>query len=183
MKLILLLGIAITAAATAHAAGKLIHADADVTFVVPSNSPAQYERTGEYGVLHYAGRFPLKGHYVYGYVTENPEEDVHFGELELEFTVSQSTAERLPYWTDGSPVREITIRNAERFARDVVGPANIAKLKAHRIERVSGTATIVVDQFETSVECDHQTSSARFVRAVLVPERVAEKRLASASGC
>ena len=183
MKVLLLLLFVATAAVAANAAGHLIHADAGVTFVVPSQSPVRYERTGKYGVVHYAGRFPLTGNYVYGYVTENPEEDVHFGDLELTFTVSQSAAERLPYWTDREPVREIAIRNSERFAKDVVGQKNIDLLRAHRIERVRGTATIVVDQFRTSVECDHQTSSARFVRSILAPKNVADRQLADVPGC
>lgn len=183
MKYCLLLALSVGIAGAAQPSDTVIKVTDEISYVIPRGSPVRYERTGEFYTVEYKGNFPLTGHYSYGYVTDNPADDATYGELQLLFTVSPASAARLPYWQRDRPVREIYIRNPDRFVQIVVGPYNLEKLRRREIKQINGVITIVVDKFETSIDCDHQTSSAEFVSVHGKPDRKVASVVAGGITC
>ena len=161
---------------------QFVHVSKEVDYVVPADSPVKFQSIGKYDTVTYAGQFLLTGRYTYGFVPDNPEEGVQ-NQLELTFTLSKHDAGKLPYWIRDRPIREIDIRNPDQFARKVIGQENLARLKAKKILQVSGIATIEVRGLQTTIECDHQSTSVEFVaRHRTEVRKVAMLRLEE-SGC
>lgn len=83
----------------------------------------------------------------------------------------------LPYWRErweGGP-KEIYLDNGWTFARAVVGKAELQKLQNENYA-ARGRATIIVDEYQTSIECDRASYSARFVSVVDRSVQVAANR-------
>ena len=122
------------------------------------------------GRLTLTGAYELKGYGDDAYVTLWPD--------------SKSQA-ALPYWRDwweGAPT-EIYLDNGWAFAQTVVGKNQLRKLKADDQHAVRGKITIIVDQYETSIECDHATYSARFVSVVGSTIQLAANQPEEQEGC
>lgn len=84
----------------------------------------------------------------------------------------------LPYWRnwwEGRPT-EIFLENGWAFALAVVGKNELRKLKADTKHSVRGQLTIVVEGYETSIDCDVAHYSARFVSVVNPSIQVAANR-------
>lgn len=66
----------------------------------------------------------------------------------------------------------IVITNGAAFARAVLTKSQRSRLTRKGATYASGNATIVVDRFEASIECDAPNFTARFV-SVVRPDRIA----------
>ena len=74
----------------------------------------------------------------------------------------------MPQWRgrwEGGPTH-LYIHNGWDFAQAAVPKSELEKLKADDQHRVRGQITVVVDDYETAVECDRAHYSARFVSIV-----------------
>jgi len=136
--------------------------DQDEALVVPAGSPVQFRGFDKHGVAHFSGRFVLTGSFAYGcrIDCEGPAKDAFF---RFDFVPDPALAARLPHWK----VRDHDIRiNVSRYSplvRQIATRRQQADIKAQRIPDIQGRITIMVDQFETAIECDSASFSARFV--------------------
>jgi hypothetical protein len=175
---------AMTFVASALAAGSTkIKDNEDVTFIVPAGSPVGKAKIGEYGVVEYEGRIMVSGKYEYGYSTDDSEEADNYGEKYLSFTLDKQTVAKLPYWSrDGQDTNELGLMNPEDFAKAVI-PANLlARLNTRKIKSVNGTATIWIEDFQTSVECDHDNFYAKF-SSLVNRNQIASNEFAENESC
>ena len=169
-KLVAILGAFCLAAAPALATAQtpaptviLLHPGLDPpaseAIVIPAGSPVKlvaFPRDHE-STAKFSGRFELTGTYqVEGY-----------GEDALvTLWPDKASLARLPYWNDRGGAEELYLANGWAFAEAVVARGELKKLKAETVESVSGRATIIADDYETSIECDVAHFSARFVSLV-----------------
>ncbi len=174
--------IAFTTSAIASESMKVKAMD-DVTYVIPPNSPVGKATVKEYDVVEYAGRIMVSGKYEYGYATNDPTDEDNYGSKFLTFTLDESSILKLPYWSrDGQVADDLEINNPEDFARALISEEQQADLEARKIMSISGTAIILIDRFQTHVECDHQYDTADFLSFV-DKNYTASRALAEGYGC
>ena len=104
------------------------------------------------GRMELTGTYELKGYGEDAWVTLWPD---------------RKSLAAMPYWHDWweGPPTEISFENGWAFAQAVVGENQLHKLKAEdHSER--GTITVIVDNYDISIECDRAYYSARFVAVV-----------------
>jgi hypothetical protein len=123
------------------------------------------------------------GTYHYGYLSNNPEADSEFGVLELYFVPDKEVAIRLPYWAQRRHVHEMRFRNDADFVKAMISPKAIRELKEKKIFSVSGRATIVVADYQISVECDYPTYSVSFAAVERPGILLASHALVEQFGC
>jgi hypothetical protein len=105
----------------------------------------------------FRGRFTLSGMYkVEGYGQDTL----------LTMWPDKKSRDSLPHWEDRDVPEELGISNAAAFARAVVPRDKLHKLKTGILPSVRGHVTIIADQYETSIDCDVVSASARFVSVV-----------------
>jgi hypothetical protein len=144
------------------ASSEKVHVADGVDYTVPLNSPVKFASTGQYDVASFSGRFLMSGSYHYGYIT-NDRRAEDYGDLELYFLPDNRLAMRLPYWAQRHPVREVRFRNERAFVMAVVPSKERDALKRRKILSTSGRATVVVEAYQASIECDYPTYSVMFV--------------------
>jgi hypothetical protein len=105
----------------------------------------------------FRGRFTLSGLYkVEG-----------FGEQSsLTIWPDRKSRDMLPHWQDRDVPEEMDISHAWAFAQAVIPKDELQKLKTGKLSSVRGHVTIIADQYETSIDCDVVSASARFVSVV-----------------
>ena len=133
--------------------------------VIPAGSPLRLASTHETDIqARFLGRFTLSG----AYRIEGSGE-----EMSLSFWPDGKSRAALPHWEEREVPEEMYISNASAFIQAVVSKDQLAKLEAKAVEAVSGEVTIVADSYETSIECDATSASARFVSVVKRPVQIA----------
>jgi hypothetical protein len=126
---------------------------------MPANSPVQFLSVDEYGTdIKFKGQFTLSGTYRYGYFRD----DVN-GDPDLSFMPDKSIAATLPYWQGREQVDTIIFSNPEKFVKDVIPSASLKKLKNKSALSLTGRITILVDQYEASIDCDVPAYSVNFI--------------------
>jgi len=136
--------------------------------IIPLDSPVKFRGFDENGIAHFSGRFVLDGQfYVEGCSEPCPgaaEEDLGvsvFPDPDLEA--------RLPHWKVHN--NDIALDLSEkRLMNLITGPRQRAALLAGKASDIRGRIAIVVDEFETGIECDSAYFSARFVRIARAPK-------------
>jgi len=134
--------------------------------VVPAASPvrmASFPRGPESNAA-FRGRFTLTGNYE----LSGSGEDAY-----ITFWPDEKSRTALPYWRLRGGPKTIYLSNGWAFAQAVVPKAELQKLKADTDFAVRGQVTIVADDYQTSIECDVASFSARFVSVVEAPVRIA----------
>ena len=105
----------------------------------------------------FRGRFTLSGLYkVEGYGKDTA----------LTFWPDRKTRNMLPHWRGRDVPEDMDISAAWAFARAVVPKDKLQRLKSGKLKSVTGRVTIVADDYQTSIECDTVSASARFVSVV-----------------
>ncbi|WP_445145233.1 hypothetical protein [Dyella sp. Tek66A03] len=140
-----------------------VHAENGLDYSIPSSSPVKFLAVGEYGKVSFQGRFVMSGTYHYGYITNDPDADSDYGALELYFVPDRAIAARLPYWAQRGRVHEIWFRNQEAFVRSVISSEVIEALKQRKTMSANGRASVVVERYQASVECDYPSYTVSFV--------------------
>jgi hypothetical protein len=113
------------------------------------------------GRLTLTGAYEVKGYGEDAWVTLRPD---------------PKSLATLPQWRERweGPLQELYVANGWAFAEAVLPKDELEKLKDESYS-VRGQATVVVDDYETSVECDHAHYSARFVSVVNFAVDLADK--------
>jgi hypothetical protein len=112
----------------------------------------------------FKGRFTLAGLYkIEGYGTA----------MALTIWPDRKSSDSLPHWKDRDGPASMDISNAWVFAQAVVPKNKLEKLKSRRLKSVWGHVTIIADQYETEIDCDVVSASARFVSVVRKVEMAA----------
>jgi hypothetical protein len=133
--------------------------------VIPAGSPLRLASTHETDILaRFVGRFTLSGEYRIDGSDDGPD---------LTFYPDRKSRAALPHWEDREVPEEMYIANASAFIEAVVPKDELAKLKARTVESVSGRVTMIADSYETSIDCDATSASARFVSVVKRPLQIA----------
>jgi hypothetical protein len=152
---------------------------AGANYVLPENSPVQFVSMGDYGTsMHIKGSFVLTGTYHYGYMAEDSG-----GSLDLYLTPDKKSAGLLPYWQDRGAPEQIRFDNPEKFVSSVIPAADLKKLKAKSSLSLSGKASVLVKDYEASIDCDTPNYSVTFVSVQEIPKRLASRSLLSDEGC
>ena len=143
--------------------------DPEEGLIVPPNSPVRFRGYGgKYGFAQFDGRFLLTGTVVYGCAIdcgEKPEDRF----LRVDVVPDPAVAARLPHWKRRQNDMLIVIDPPERFVRTFTTPSQRAALRSGKLADVRGRIAIVVDHFETGIECDSTTFTARFVSTAAPP--------------
>ncbi len=160
-----------------------VHVADGLDYAVPSKSPVQFASLGKFGVATFRGRFVMSGTYHYGYLTDDPRADATYGVLELYFLPDENVAAQLPYWVQRKPVHEIRFRNDNAFVRAVITPETIEVLKKKQVFSVEGRTSIVVSDYQASVECDYPTYSVLFVSVEHPGMLLASREFIEQYGC
>ena len=126
--------------------------------VVPAGSPLELvSALSPNGDIQAAfrGRFTLSGIYkVEGY-----------GET-LTIWPDQKSRDSLPHWQDREVPERMDISNAWAFAQAVIPKDKLQRLKSGKLSSVRGRVSIIAEKYETSIDCDVVSASARFVSVV-----------------
>lgn len=180
----LAIGMLLAFVASAIAAeSKKIEVEEGITFVVPADSHLGNWKIGEYGVVEFEGRVSVSGKYEYGYATDDPQDKDNYGEKYLSFVLDKQSVASLPYWSrDGQVVNELYLSNPDDFAKAVIPAKQLTNLDARRIRKITGSATIWIENYQVSVECDHQNNYAKF-SSVVEKKYVARQEFSDWEGC
>lgn len=121
------------------------------------------------GRLTLSGTYEVRGYGEYAWVTLWPD---------------RKSRAALPQWRERweGPLKELYVDNGWAFAQAVASKEELEKLQDEGFS-IRGRATVVVDQYETSVECDHAHYSARFVSVVNFAVQMADKASEEEGGC
>jgi len=136
--------------------------------VIPAGSPVSFDSfpPDELSNAVFRGRFTLSGIY---------ELEAHGDDAFVTIWPDKKSRNALPYWRERGGPDEIYISNAWAFAQAVVPKDKLQNLKSEKLPSVHGHVTIIADQYETSIECDVASFSARFVSVVKPSVRIAAK--------
>jgi hypothetical protein len=78
----------------------------------------------------------------------------------------RNSRDSLPHWQDRDVPEEMDLSNGWAFAKAVVPSDKLRGLRSGKLKSVKGRVTIIADKYETSIDCDVVSASARFVSVV-----------------
>ena len=160
-----------------------VHVQEGLDFAIPKATPVQFASLEQYGVATFAGRFLMSGTFYYGYESDDPNADATYGLLELYFIPDKRLAAKLPYWSQRGHVHEIRFLNERAFVNAVISQKSIKNLAEKKIRSLSGRASVLVEGYQASVECDYPTYSVTFVSAENLATIAATRELLEQMGC
>jgi hypothetical protein len=162
---------------------RTVHVSEGLDYLVPAGSPTTYASKGQYNVAYFKGRFKVSGTYHYGWLMNDPAANAADGDLDLYFIPDRDAADLLPYWAERGHVHEMRFRNNDAFVRAVISPALVDRIQKKEIISVTGRATILVESYQISVECDYPTYSVAFSSVVRPPTLFASRDVVDQYGC
>jgi hypothetical protein len=149
--------------------------------IVPANSPVKFSHFDKYGVAHFKGRFVLNGtFFIEGCESDCPgfaQED-----LGIDVFPDPKLEASLPHWKVHNNDILMTIRPEGRLMGVVTGSRQRAALVSGKSSDIRGSIAIVVDDFQTSLECDSANFSARFIALAKAP-KIAQVEFKGNYGC
>ena len=150
--------------------------------VIPAASPVRLLRFNkQHAAASFRGRFVLTGMFVYGCDIECElplaKDDVHGSIIP-----DPDAAARLPHWKIRNNDMRIYLHGWDRLAAQVVTPDERAAIFAGKVDSIRKHVSIVVDDFNASIECDSASYDARFI-SLAKPPTVAMAMLAGDYGC
>lgn len=152
----------------------------DEAVVIPASSPVTFHHFDQYDTAHFSGQFLLEGVFVLD--CDYCEPGYKDNQIRLTIVPAAEIAARLPHWKKHDNDIAIVITNAGSFMRAVSTSTQRKLLLSRKLDEVRGRATIVVDRYEASLDCDSAGYSARFV-SIAKPPRVAKAQLEGDFGC
>jgi hypothetical protein len=180
--LVMLLSFALTAAAPAGTPTEIPWAPGeDEALIVPAASPVHFIRYDEGHVAHFRGRFVLTGTFIYGCDIEC-DPPLAKDEVNGSIIPDRDVAARLPHWKVHSNDIRIFLDGGDRLAAQVVTPGERAAIYAGKVDNIRKHVSIIVDDFNATLECDSATYGARFV-SLATPPKIAMTKLDGDYGC
>jgi hypothetical protein len=156
----------------------------DEAIVIPPDSPVKFRRWNKYGYAEFDGRFMLSGTFTYGCWSNCADYNgpVEESDLDVRVVPDPSIAARLPRWQHRKNDMLILITRSRQLAASIASPRQHAALRSGKLEYLRGRTTVVVDQFQTGIECDSTNFRARFVAITKAP-KLASAGLNGDYGC
>lgn len=149
--------------------------------LIPHDSLVRFRGFDQYGVAHFRGQFVLTGTF---FIEGCPE--LCPGAVEDDLTVNvfpdSALEARLPHWKVHNNDILMTLKPGRRLLNIVTSPRQRAALLTGKASDFRGHISIVVDEFQTSLECDSANFSARFVAMAKAP-RLAQVNFNGNYGC
>ncbi|HWG10732.1 MAG TPA: hypothetical protein VN693_04445 [Rhodanobacteraceae bacterium] len=144
-----------------------------VEYLVPAGSPVKYvsKNDGELQA-NFHGRFTISGTYYYGTYYAGSMTEATDDDLDLDFIPDKKFAVTLPYWRDRGQVHEIEFRNKDAFINAAIPSSVVRDLKSRKIVSAHGKVSVVIEDYQASVECDAPAYSVTFVSVVHPPTLV-----------
>jgi len=149
--------------------------------IVPADSPVKFTHFDKYGVAHFTGRFVLTG----TYFIEGCEQDCPgFDENDLDVDVfpDPELEAHLPHWKVHNNDISMSIRPERKLLGLITNSQQRAALTNGKANDIRGHISIVVEDFETSLECDSANFSARYVGLFKAP-KIAHVEFKGNYGC
>jgi hypothetical protein len=150
--------------------------------IVPPDSPVQFRNFDQYGRAHFTGKFVLTGTFTYRCNYCEPGAKVTEDDLELSIVPDPTLLSRLPHWRQHDNDTMVDILQAKRFTHDFTAAADRRALISGKRDEVTGRIAIVVDDFQTGIDCDSANFSAKFV-SIAKPVRIAQVQFKGDYGC
>lgn len=125
--------------------------------VHPSTSPLRFASYAgkPHPTATFTGRVEISGTYVVGL-----EDD----QISASLWLDERSRKLLPHWDIKGEADQLDITNSDNFAKAVLSAEELVKLKSGRMARIRGQASIVADEYATSLlDCDLVSYKARFV--------------------
>jgi hypothetical protein len=143
--------------------------DPDEALIIPAGSSVQFRGFDKYGRAHFGGRFVLTGSFTYGCAVDcdGPARDAFF---RFDVVPDPNVAARLPHWKVHHNDIKIVVSREAPLVRKITTQRQRADIKSQRIPDIQGRITIMVDEFETGLDCDSANFSARFVALPKAPK-------------
>lgn len=137
--------------------------------LVPHDSPVQFHRFDKYGRARFSGRFVLTGSFAYGcrIDCEGPAKDAFF---RFDVVPDPALAARLPRWKVHNNDIMIVVSREAPLVRQIATRRQRAGIEAQRIPDIQGRIAILVDEFETGLDCDSANFSSRFLALPKAPK-------------
>ena len=156
----------------------------DEALIIPQDSPVKFRRWDKYGYAEFDGRFTLSGTFTYGCWSNCADYNgpVEESDLDVRILPDPSITARLPRWQHRKEDMLILIIGGRELGASIANQRQHADLRSGKLEYLRGRATIVVEQFQTGIECDSSNFRARFV-AIAKPPKLASAGFNGNYGC
>lgn len=150
--------------------------------VIPADSPVRLLRFNkQHAAASFRGRFVLTGMFVYGCDIEC-EPPLAKGDVHGSIIPDPDAAARLPHWKIRNNDIRIYLHGWDRLAARVISPDERAAVFAGKADSIRKHVSIIVDDFNASIECDSASYDARFI-SLAKPAKVTTAMLAGDYGC
>ena len=149
--------------------------------VVPAGSPIHFIRYDKERVARFRGRLVVTGTFIYGCDIEC-EPPLGKGDVNGSIVPDPEVAARLPHWKLHDNDMRIFLDGGDRLAAQVISRSERAAILAGKVDNVRKHVSIVVDDFNATLECDSAAYGARFV-SLAKPPKVAKAKLDGNYGC
>lgn len=143
--------------------GETIHVKNLPTYVVPAHSPVAFSSLGEFTTVRFSGRFRVDGEYHIGNIEDQSNPGEYEVSLALYFVPDKKYGNRLPYWKNSGHVKELWFANRDDFIAAAIPPDVVENVKHTAGAHASGRASLIVEDYQASVECDYPEYVVRFV--------------------
>jgi hypothetical protein len=158
---------------------------ANEAVIIPPDSPVKFrgwDRSS--GYAQFDGRFVLSGTFTYGCGSTCADYDgpVSDSDLQVQIVPDPKVAAVLPNWKNRHNDMLVLIVDGKSLATAIATPRQHAALRSGKIKDLRGRTAIVVDHFETGIECDTANFRARFAGMVKPPE-IAKAEFNGNYGC
>jgi hypothetical protein len=162
---------------------RLITNQADgLVYALPKRSPFSVEKASVEG-LTLRGRAVISGTYVFGRNTPAEEEANGSKEPDLYFVPDAASAGLLPRWNLDGAIDGVYFSNRDDFLKAVIPPGIVRKVRAGKVQSVTGPLTVEIEGYYATVICGMPAYATRFLGAVQPPQVVAENRHAATVSC
>jgi type IV pilus biogenesis protein CpaD/CtpE len=134
---------------------------------------------------HYSGRASLRGHFIAAWeISEFDDSEKPEPYLVVRLKVAKSYMRLLPT-LPRTPPSSIWLSNTDQALDVLLSKSLASRLKAHKIQRVEGDATVTVTSLGAEVSCDQWSFSAEVVTANIQPGLLARlgPDVTSSGGC
>ena len=156
--------------------------------IIPAASPVKFLRWeksgGEYVGARFSGRFVLTGQFTWGceWDCNDGSPITEADNFALRVVPDSDLAARLPHWKVHNQDIAIFVARSTRFTHSITTAQQRADLASGKLPDVHGRISIVVDHFETSLDCDSANFGADFV-AIATPRKFAKVDVNGNYGC
>ena len=150
--------------------------------VIPAGSPLQFVGFDEGRVARFRGEFVVTGTFVYGCDIEC-ELPLTADQLNGSIIPDRAGAAQLPHWKIQQNDMRIFLEGGDRLAALVLSPKERRAIANGRLDSARKRVTIVIKDFNASLECDSASFGAEFVKLAKPTRERSVAKLDGNYGC